>query len=473
MKILKALGISFLAIFFFASCQKELSVEDGGITAAGSWQFIESGTLYTGNVDSAVISSGSIAKTLTIKGATSNQSQKFSITLLSAANFAPGSYKASLSQAEFKYFTQAKTIFEGDFLTGEFDVIITTLSNNRIEGTFSGQAIDSTGTPTQILSGKFTSSINLSGNGGGATDATGIFNSTADSCAPYLVNGTYTQGVALNNTNTVQVEVNVATAGAYSITTNTVNGVSFSASGNFVATGVQNVILTGSGTPIDSALFAFTVSFKTSTCNFSLTFLSGIAPPPPVSGDYFPTTANSFWAYNYEDISVQDSLLATVNAYSPTINGQVYSTFFVQAIPPSGFTDTLYYRKANGEYFQAIDLQEFFVIDAPVIVEYIFLKDNVAAGTTFQSPEFTAAVGGFPVTGYVETTILEKASTAMVNSITFNDVIKVKNEYFISTAPGFPALSVRVEERWFAKGIGLIYSTSETETLTLRRYQVN
>lgn len=471
MKILKALGITFLAILFLASCQKEKSIEDGGIAAVGSWQFTESGTLYTGNVDEAVLSTAGVTKTLTITGATSNQAQQFSIILSSTTSFAPGSYKASLSQAEFKYFTQAKTIFEGDFLTGEFIVTITSLANNAIAGTFSGQAKDSTGTPVQILSGTFTSSINL---GGGTTEATGILNSSGTACAPISSSGTYTQGVALNGTNTIQVEVNVATAGTYSIATNTVNGVSFSSSGTFAATGVQNVTLTGTGTPIDSALFTFAVSFKTSTCNFDVRFSPGTPPPPPPVGDYFPTTANSFWVYNYADNAIRDSLLTSVNPYAPVINGQTYTTFLIDNIPATSSHDTLNYRKANGDYFEALNLYNLFEIDEPVTVEYTFLKDNVPAGTKYKSPDFSAKVAGIPITGYIETTILDKASTADVSGQTYTDVIKVRNEYFITLVAGFPAESYGAEERWYAKGIGLIYLDSDAgQTLSIKRYQVN
>ncbi len=110
--------------------------------------------------------------------------------------------------------------------------------------------------------------------------------------------------------------------------------------------------------------------------------------------------------------------MAAVNAYSPIINGNTYTTFFIETIPSSGTLDTLYYRKADGDYFEAINLQSFFIVDEPVTVEYIFMKDDVPAGTSFQSPTFSAAVSGIPVSGYVETTILEKATTAIVNSVT-------------------------------------------------------
>ncbi|MEO7802760.1 MAG: hypothetical protein ABIR81_12205 [Ginsengibacter sp.] len=474
MKILKSPGLIFFAILFLISCQKELSLEDGGgISGAGSWQFTEAGTLYTGNVDSAVLSTTGVAKTLSIIGVAANQAEKFSIVLSSVTDFAVGSYSASLSQAEFRYFTQAKTIFQGDFLSGEFVVDITSLANNTIEGTFSGIAKDSTGTEAQILLGKFKSAINL-GTGGGAIEATGVLNSNGTACAPIQVDGVYTQGIALTGTNTIQVEVNVATTGTYAIATNTVNGVSFSATGSFSETGVQNVTLTGTGIPTDSSQFNYSLSFKTSTCDFQVSYLPGTPPPPPPVGDYFPTTPGSFWVYDYSDGTTQDSILTSVNNNMPVINGNTYISFLADAIPANGVSDTMNYRKANGEYFEALNVFKYFEIDAPVTVEYIFLKDNVPAGTIYKSTEYSAQYNGVPITGYIESTILDKAATADVGGQTYSDVIKVKNEYFVTLVAGFPAVSQYIEERWYAKGVGLIYLESDAgQTLILKRSQVN
>ncbi len=49
--------------------------------------------------------------------------------------------------------------------------------------------------------------------------------------------------------NTVAIQINVTTVGAYSIMTNSTNGFSFSGSGMASTTGVRTVLLTASGTP--------------------------------------------------------------------------------------------------------------------------------------------------------------------------------------------------------------------------------
>lgn len=96
--------------------------------------------------------------------------------------------------------------------------------------------------------------------------------SSAGSCSNYQVQGTYYAGKPLSqDTNRVTVQVNVTQVGAYTVSTNTVNGYSFFASGVFTTTGVQNVIMKGQGTPIATGTNNFTVTAGTSTCSFPIT----------------------------------------------------------------------------------------------------------------------------------------------------------------------------------------------------------
>jgi len=63
------------------------------------------------------------------------------------------------------------------------------------------------------------------------------------------VNETMVQGVAAPATATITLVANVTTAGTYTIFTNTINGVTFSASGTFGGTGNNTVTLSPTGTP--------------------------------------------------------------------------------------------------------------------------------------------------------------------------------------------------------------------------------
>ncbi|HYM92889.1 MAG TPA: hypothetical protein VET23_02035 [Chitinophagaceae bacterium] len=90
-------------------------------------------------------------------------------------------------------------------------------------------------------------------------------------CAPVTVNGFYIHSKPLDAANTVVIQVDVSTPGSYSFSTNTVNGMTFSASGVFTATGLQNVTLHGSGTPQITGTTILTPRYSTSSCSFNVT----------------------------------------------------------------------------------------------------------------------------------------------------------------------------------------------------------
>ena len=569
MKTLKISALLLLLASLFFSCQKEYSLE-GVVTAAGTWQFNDSTKLYIGNMDSAYIETTGTTKTMNLKGKTADGSQNFLLHLYATDSFTVGTYKASLFQSDFQYFTQAKSLYNASQFIGEFIVTITAIGNNSVTGIFSGIAEDSTTKPKQITLGQFTSRINLSTNGtggGGGGTASGTLGASAGNCTPVTNAGTYTQGVLLTSANTVTVTVTVATPGTYTISTNTVNGVTFSKTGTFTATGTQTVILNGSGTPVGSGNQNFKVSFGSSTCNFTLNFGTGAAPATGTLGgspglcspitpagtytqgialtaantvsvqvnvtvvgaytittaavngvtfsstgtfittglqnviltgtgtpinsgsqnfsvtfgtsvcnfsiifaavtDYFPTTVNSFWDLGLQGGTTADSIKIKVINYTLSAGANSYSTFTVDNIPASGSPDSMYYRKPGGDYIEYFNTQALFGFDSPGTppnVEYIFLKDNVAQGVTWQSPNITGLSGGVSYTIYIKMTLFEKATTPTTSgSVTSSDVLKMRYEYFVTAAPATPFFT---EERWFAKGIGLIYNSFNDGTKT-------
>ncbi|WPO90799.1 hypothetical protein [Chryseobacterium sp. HR92] len=80
------------------------------------------------------------------------------------------------------------------------------------------------------------------------------------SCGSATVNGVYKVGTALTASNTITLPVNVAALGSYTITTNTVDGISFSGSGTFTSTGNQNVTLSGTGVPSSTSVKTLTIT---------------------------------------------------------------------------------------------------------------------------------------------------------------------------------------------------------------------
>lgn len=80
------------------------------------------------------------------------------------------------------------------------------------------------------------------------------------SCGSATVNGVYKVGTALTASNTITLPVNVSALGSYTITTNTVDGISFSGSGTFTSTGNQNITLSGTGTPTSTSVKTITIT---------------------------------------------------------------------------------------------------------------------------------------------------------------------------------------------------------------------
>lgn len=93
-------------------------------------------------------------------------------------------------------------------------------------------------------------------------------------CLGVVVSGTYYKDSALNATNFASINVNVDTAGSYKISTDTIQGYFFSASGNFSATGSQVVKLKGSGKPLSVGTHIFTVNYNGTICEFSVSVIA-------------------------------------------------------------------------------------------------------------------------------------------------------------------------------------------------------
>ncbi|MEP6949232.1 MAG: hypothetical protein ABI863_08165 [Ginsengibacter sp.] len=89
--------------------------------------------------------------------------------------------------------------------------------------------------------------------------ATYVLESDVDStCTGYSISGDFFAGTPLTHTNTMAVKVTVTVPGNFTISTNTVNDMTFSFTGNFNTLGSQIVVLVGSGTPVTSGFFTFT-----------------------------------------------------------------------------------------------------------------------------------------------------------------------------------------------------------------------
>jgi hypothetical protein len=225
---------------------------------------------------------------------------------------------------------------------------LTTNSVNGIQFSTSGnftttgtQTITLTGSGTPVSAGSFpfTPPVGL----GCAfiitvtTAAPAVAGFTLD-CTNAVINGNYTSGIALTNTNTTVISVNVTKIGDYSINTDTLNGIHFSASGTFASTGNQNVTLIGSGTPEFARYLTFTASSGISSCSFNVSVMdpeplatyvleSGFGSPNPciytVSGTYNSNTPLS--NAHTVTIHVFVTYIGNFTVSTSIINGMMFS----------------------------------------------------------------------------------------------------------------------------------------------------
>lgn len=458
-------------------------------TTAGGMTFTGSGGFITTGVQTVVLTgtgtpTTAAANTFTVTQAASTCT--FSVTVAPASGAATGTLAGGPTAC--LPVTLAGTYIAGTALTAantlQVQVNVATIGTYSIttntvtgfsfsaSGTFATTGNNTvtlvgTGTPTTAGSQNFTVtfgsstctfSVTVTPSSGAAT---GTLSGGPSACLPVTVAGTYLTGTALTAANTVQVQVNVATIGTYSITTNTVTGFSFSASGTFATTGNNTVTLVGTGTPTTAGSQNFTVTFGSSTC----TFVIPVAGPPVM--DYFPRTTNSNWSYEWGDVSDDSAYRRTNSTISAA--GNTYNLFMIK-YDPSGFDSSGYYRKSGGSYFERIDMGTFIGYDNPLWVEYVFLKDDQPQGHNWKSAAFSGAFtdpGPPPstqtLTLRLSYTISQKdvpisivTSTGTVN---YTNVIVVEEKYDLEAAPGVwqdVTSIVGYNKSYYARGIGLI-----------------
>jgi hypothetical protein len=92
----------------------------------------------------------------------------------------------------------------------------------------------------------------------------------AGNCAPIGINGAYKKDTALNAANFVDIQLDVTNVGIYIITTDTVNGYYFRATGVTPLPGANTIRLIGFGKPIAPGTDNFTVKFGGTFCEFDV-----------------------------------------------------------------------------------------------------------------------------------------------------------------------------------------------------------
>lgn len=436
--------LGFLLLVLFFSCSKEYSMEiDSETNAIGKWEFTEGATQYMGTIDSSYLVEGDEQNELHIIGHVFFGTEEFHLTFY-AKQFGIGTYKTSDFTTTFDYGNQSQPLYSARQSAGEFTVNITTSNETLLVGNFSGKAIKNGSDYADIVKGSFTAVMPDRDN---VPDAVGTLGSSAGTCSAAEVFGIYQEGIELNSTNTVQLQVTVSTPGKYKIYTDPVNNVSFKGTGTFLAPGDQTVILTGSGIPAFPGGQEFQVHFGTSSCSFRIDFLSETASS---DFDYYPSKPGNWWQY----LSNGSNTYFKVINQEVSFNGNAYTVIGEFPDPnQTTFNNALYLRKNSGNYYQMIDFGSFMAVTSPNLLETIILKDNVPEGSFWDSQNFGIDISGVSKMGFIRFTIVQKGVGETVGNFNFPDIIKVKGEIFADgEATG------TIMENWYAKNVGLVYT---------------
>ena len=313
--------------------------------------------------------------------------------------------------------------------------------------------------------------------------ALGSLQDSLGNCMDKSVSGNYVAGKTLTDSNYIDVSVFVQTKGTYSIYTDTVNGYFFKGTGNFSTTGPNTIRLKGVGKPVSSGTDDFMILFDSSLCPVSIivtdTASGGTGGGTGSSSDHFILTPNSYWVYN----NVVDSLhpnidsIKRTNSFQGSVNGTVY-----QAFVDSDFTapmDTFLFKKLATDYYENnwTDAYSGVSFDVPQRADINFLKENIATGQSWTTPDYSGTINGNPTKIHYVFNCSNSNATVSYNGQTYNNVYQVTmKSYFSIQGSPFTDQGILVT-RYFAKGVGMIYeeidfNSSVYEQREIKYYKV-
>lgn len=415
--------LSFFLILVIFSCQKELSLENPA-PAQGSLQTESTGECLPKTVAGTYVS-----------GRALGDSNFIEVEILVTT---PGSY------------TVQTDLVNGYSFKGTGNITATGIIRIQLKGT---------GTPvvdgTDVFTVTFDSTTCtipvtvLQGSTSGGPAVFTLSQGAGGICMDASVSGSYVKNVALTSTNQVSIKLNVTTAGTYTVSTNSVNGYSFSGSGTVAGTGTQTIILTATGTPVNEGTDTFTVTAGTSTCTFTVT-----VTPTGIQGDYFPLTAGSWWSY--DDMFFPGDTLKMLNATTATIGSNTYR-LFKEYDNDEQVVDTSYYRRAGDDYFDYTYTDAFTgsLFDVEQKEDLLFLKQTLATGETWTQGPYTGTINGINTSLRYIFTCTNANASVTVNGKSFTNVYHITINPEKNNGSGYVATG-EVIEMFYAKGIGLI-----------------
>ncbi|MES2329755.1 MAG: hypothetical protein V4539_09140 [Bacteroidota bacterium] len=288
--------------------------------------------------------------------------------------------------------------------------------------------------------------------------ATYILAGTPGVCINAVVKGTYAKGALLDTSNKVVVSVSVSATGPYSITTNIVNGYRFSVSDTFKTTGIQNIVLAASGTPINNGTDKHVITAGSSTCNFPVDVL---VPLAVLNNDLLPLTYGSYATYGDDITANPGDTMKRMIIDSVRTNGNLY--YIQEEKHRAGLPVQYLYRKAGDTYYEYASVDKYttsFKYGPQIKKDIPVLKDNLITGDKWSTDEYIGPADfGQTIYFKYDFSCIAGNTAATINGKTFGNVCKILIRPQIRSAVYYPYNTTgETIERWYAKGVGLIYS---------------
>lgn len=289
--------------------------------------------------------------------------------------------------------------------------------------------------------------------------ARGSLQSSSGECLPKNLGGNFIANKVLNDSNFLEVTVNVTQSGSFNVSTDTVNGYYFAGSGVIGNAGTNTIRLKGVGTPGSQGTDLFTVKFDTTTCTVAVTVLP--AGSTGGSGTHFPLTANSWWSYQTSASTNPNDSIKTVNVSTASFGGNTYRMFVDSALGEA--QDSLYFRQDGNNYYEYTSVDAYFGIpfDNEQKGDILFLKEALQNGDTWSSAEYSGTITNQGTSQNITLkytyTCSDNNATKVVNGKTFNNVYVINFKPQVSVA-GAPYIDIGlVWTAYYAQNIGLIY----------------
>lgn len=276
--------------------------------------------------------------------------------------------------------------------------------------------------------------------------------------------GILASGIPADSSCALLIYANVTKTGYYSISTDTVNGISYHAAGIFSAIGSQQVTLTASGTPQQAGTSTFHINNAATACSISVQVENAVIA---TNNDLFPLVTGSY--RTYDDLYFTgDTVLTTLND-STRINGSLYK--ILTETLQGGTPVQSFYERADSVYLEHTSCDKYtgsVKFSPQIITDLPFLREYMTAGYSWYSDEFVGP-SSFGQTIYLRYLFncLNPDTRVTINGKTFIHVCKVTLKPQIRSAPTYPYNGTgETLECWYAKGIGLIYSKATTAAST-------